>query len=528
MSPMDAPLPEPTRESKRWLLRPLRIPDLDSSYAVGETGLVLGRDATNGIPLAADRFPHVSGVHARVQVVDGVPVVQDLQSKNGTFVNGRRIDRQALANGDVIQLGTLGPSFMLATGNHLASTLHIPVHAAAESHHDFGKTTVLNLKRVLGIPAEAEGVGEMVATGHRRQTARVIVLAAALLVVVTGALWYVKRESGAEMDRLRTALADERQRREEERAKSEADRAALESERTRLRQQLTTLESQGKTSARDLEVLRDQLSAADLRLELFNPVNLTKMRLESVQHVCDAVVLVETSWRFRDAESGKILCVTGEEGSQEVDWKEEAECRKAYLHPGSGSGFCVSTDGWIISNAHVILPEENRVPSIPLEPELVSVDVVFTGESARHPAKVVRVAKADGEDLALLHIEPFAGIHSIPGFSLDAPPMPLGSEVYLFGFPLGKHALQEGEKVIASTFKGIMSREVAPYLQVDAAVYPGNSGGPLVNQDGRVVGVVFAVQTTPHGGLASAIGYVIPIARASAIWPPPPPEDATQ
>ena len=48
-----------------------------------------------------------------------------------------------------------------------------------------------------------------------------------------------------------------------------------------------------------------------------------------------------------------------------------------------------------------------------------------------------------------------------------------------------------------------------------------SGGGPVVDAEGRVIGIVTAVQTTPDGQIASDIGYVIPVADAGKIWPPP-------
>ena len=94
-----------------------------------------------------------------------------------------------------------------------------------------------------------------------------------------------------------------------------------------------------------------------------------------------------------------------------------------------------------------------------------------------------------------------------------------GSDVYLLGFPLGKRALQDGRTVIASAFRGIVSRNVAGFLQVDAAVHPGNSGGPVIDEGGRVIGVVVGMQRINDREAAEDMGFIIPIDLAGEIWP---------
>ena len=81
--------------------------------------------------------------------------------------------------------------------------------------------------------------------------------------------------------------------------------------------------------------------------------------------------------------------------------------------------------------------------------------------------------------------------------------------------------------MLASTFRGIVSRTVDYYVQIDAAVHPGVSGGPVIDSKGRLVGVVTGMQTLDELSAASAIGYVIPIREVATVWPPPPePGDA--
>jgi S1-C subfamily serine protease len=147
----------------------------------------------------------------------------------------------------------------------------------------------------------------------------------------------------------------------------------------------------------------------------------------------------------------------------------------------------------------------------------VEIAVVFSGESKRRPARILAVDNQEDDDIALIAITPYEGMPHLPQLTLNEPPPPPGTEVYLYGFPLGTYAMQEGDKVIASTLKGILSRRVGSFLQIDAGVHPGISGGPLTDASGRVLGIVCSVQQTPQGEIAPSIGYVLPIALAERV-----------
>ena len=167
---------------------------------------------------------------------------------------------------------------------------------------------------------------------------------------------------------------------------------------------------------------------------------------------------------------------------------------KAPAREGSGTGFVM--DGKrIMTNAHVVRYGSQIYVQAYQSPDKV-------------PAKVVAVAP--GIDLALLSVEE-------PGFFDNRPPIPMGEglpkvkgTVNVYGYPLG------GDQM--SVTEGIISRvEAAAYVyrmpglrvQIDAALNPGNSGGPAVSE-GKLVGVAFS-------GVPSAenIGYLIPVEEIS-------------
>jgi hypothetical protein len=151
---------------------------------------------------------------------------------------------------------------------------------------------------------------------------------------------------------------------------------------------------------------------------------------------------------------------------------------KAAQGQGSGSAFCIHPDGWFLTNAHVAQGDITLV-----------VDPTLKTQKS-YPARVVRT---DAEqDLALLHIDGAKGL----------PALVLGSdqgleelmEVVCFGFPFGK-VLDGREYPTVSVSVGSITAlrhkgDQLERIQLDASLNPGNSGGPVLDQRGKVIGVV--------------------------------------
>jgi S1-C subfamily serine protease len=267
-----------------------------------------------------------------------------------------------------------------------------------------------------------------------------------------------------------------------------------------------------------------ELTEARTQLTFFDPVILEQSRLAGVSRVRRTVVLLEVEVALVNSENAELLYLsrTGEPNFEGRG--------RPWIMESSGSGFCISEEGWILTNAHVASPRRTDLlgsaSDLPITTQ-TSIYAVFSGTHERHHARLVQVAD-DDIDLALIRIEPFEGMPHLKDFHLRTRAPEPGGDLYLLGFPLGNFALQEGRTVIASTFRGILSRFVDGSLQVDAGVHPGNSGGPITDPLGHVIGVVTSLQATPEQTAVYTIGYGIPIADAASIWPPadvPLPED---
>ena len=155
----------------------------------------------------------------------------------------------------------------------------------------------------------------------------------------------------------------------------------------------------------------------------------------------------------------------------------------------TGTGFFVSKDGLIATNRHVVQSEAGPDPSTVLYvgvPSAADPDVLdyFKGQ-------VAFVAPTqDTLDFAIVKIAARPGYQPFRPLTLATTKLKLGAPAAAIGFPFA----QVNNPVLSFNKGSISASRVAiedrPYYQTDAAVNPGNSGGPLVNTDGQVVGIV--------------------------------------
>jgi serine protease Do len=152
----------------------------------------------------------------------------------------------------------------------------------------------------------------------------------------------------------------------------------------------------------------------------------------------------------------------------------------------TGSGFVLSTDGLLMTAAHVVTMGK---------PE------IRTRGGLTFPARVVRMSRK--HDVALLSLGPTAAALSCLPFE-PAAPMP-GSDVFAIGSPGGEVLGFSLSRGIVSGLRLIKDVEL---IQTDASLSPGNSGGPLVDRQGHVVGVV-SRKIAAHA--VEGLGFAIPI-----------------
>lgn len=514
-------MPSPSEPILPWRLRPLSQPDLPQAVPIPYTGLTLGRDPQNTLILSPKSHPGVSAFHCKLAIVENELIVEDLGSKNGTLVDGEPVERAVLRHGSILTLGSGGPRFtVIGTEKEFETVVMKPEKSVGRG---MGSETVRLVRAQLGISSES-GVQEMVTQQGRRTHRLVGVVGVFLVLGLVVGIWAISQISSEAMAQLRQTLQedleDQRDTWHQETLALESSweerRTELERARESLQASVQELQARGDSATDALEDLQERLDSTTRILENYNPVTLEQGRLEEVQRVEHAVVMVEVLKTYKDSGTGEVLRFPPMEDGEIV------------VRESSGSGFCISDKGWILTNAHVVLKKGNVEEELPIGsrtyiPE-IETNVIFSNTRERYPAELKDWRSDGNEDLALLKIEPFEDMPFLPGLTLDSEETtlpPQGTDVFLIGFPLGKMALQSDDAFVASTFRGIVSRYVRDRMQVDAAVHPGASGGPLIDSEGRVLGVVVAMQRTDNrGGATSAMGYIIPIGEAAALWPP--------
>ncbi len=166
---------------------------------------------------------------------------------------------------------------------------------------------------------------------------------------------------------------------------------------------------------------------------------------------------------------------------------------------GGGTGFIVSEDGLVLTNKHVIFDEKAEY-------------TIFTTDGKRYPAKIL--AKDPVQDLAVLKINAKNQKNSFPIVKLgDSDKLQIGQTVIAIGNALGEFRNTVSVGVISGLSRTISALGSGGYveilediIQTDAAINKGNSGGPLLNLKGEVIGINTAMAET-----AQNIGFAIPI-----------------
>ena len=161
-----------------------------------------------------------------------------------------------------------------------------------------------------------------------------------------------------------------------------------------------------------------------------------------------------------------------------------------------GSGFIISTDGYILTNAHVAQDAEKII--------------VRLSDQRERPAKVIGVDELT--DVAVLKIDEGENLTAVKIGDSDA--LEVGEWVVAIGSPFGLE-LTATQGIVSAVGRNLPSGTYVPFIQSDVAVNPGSSGGPLFNLRGEVVGINSQIYSSTGGYMG--LSFAIPIKLAMQV-----------
>lgn len=197
--------------------------------------------------------------------------------------------------------------------------------------------------------------------------------------------------------------------------------------------------------------------------------------------------------------------VTSESVTQDLFFGPQTQQQQS-----AGTGFIISEDGYVMTNRHVV-PDGVSQVSLTMSDGTILDDVSVIGTTS----------DSDSLDIGFLKINDTKGKNLQPVKIGDSSAMVVGDTVVAIGNALGQFQNTVtsgiisgyGRSVVASDQSGANTDNLQNLFQTDAAINQGNSGGPLVNSDGEVIGINTAVA----GGTAQNIGFAIPINDAKGL-----------
>ena len=433
--------------------------------------IVVGRAATCTVPLRTVADTVVSKRHVLVAVAaDGSATVTDLGSRNGTFLNGTRLDGVApLRVGDRLMLGWQGPLFEVRAlaGAAMPEAEGAAFHPEREPPKTF--SGMVGEARDAAAGARAARTGLFVQSMARQMVHqsspgfRVAVLAGMVVLAAGAVLGYraIARRAAASEARLASAeqtLAGELREENAARRQSEAE----------------------------TERLRRELAAA---------------RASSVSRA----VLDSLAARLRAAETRAATVPAGGADFARVAAENQSAVGLVMVRFGTdtvmGSGFVITSSGTMLTCRHVVQPSERSGPR--------TIEVVMADTRTPLGADVLAVSDAADQDVAVLRIRNYRG-PAVRQIDWQGTGAAQGAPAALIGFPRGSELGFDRNGFVRTTiFAGVIAKATGQYVQFGGITVRGSSGSPIFNAAGQVIALHF-------GGLTDGpvLGFAVPMSAA--------------
>ncbi|MEK6768442.1 MAG: trypsin-like peptidase domain-containing protein [Gemmatimonadota bacterium] len=448
----------------------------------------IGRHPLSDVRFDAEKDLDASTRHAAIVKTGDSYLLRDLGSRNGTFVNGEKIEGdRTLADGDKLRFGGHGPEVEFNVQREQEEVIMAAVRAPARTspapssepapreppdravapppppppptaHHSPATDAPQG-----AAPPSGPSKTSVLRAEIRAQASRVRAVTIVLLIVMIGAaavlLWQGRtaQQQMAESDTTISALRGQIQTLLT--AKADADSLVA-----RLRRDLGR-----ETDPSRRRVLQQRFDSARTR-----QTNIT------------AAQGVDYNAIMRANQSAIAVIYVRFADTMQLD---------------QGTAFSVSTSGVMITNRHVVMNDAGERPR--------DIAIQFSGSAEVLPARLVRVAP--DADIAVIQLESRGPFPAVAGLADGAGDVAEGAPVALVGFPGGGG--EPGAVPRAKLVTGSVSRVLPDsMLELDAYSGQGASGSPIFDRNGRVIGVEF-------GGIGGRIIRGLPIRRARPLLP---------
>ncbi len=443
-----------------------------SVHVFSQHEVALGRHPECGLKFDAELDIAVSARHAVLLRKADHWYIRDLESRNGTLVNGHPIRTDSrLSDTDQIRLGPDGPllEFRLVPEGTPDSTA-VP---AAEGVRASGGPRAKGLRET-GRTGISTGERIRVEVAHQTKgLRRVAIGSAALLAVVVGTFAYLTRQQ---------RLAQERELAEIQ--------ALTDSVLLATSSLLRDLEGQ-------VSGLEDALTQSQEQIAGF------RNRLEEAQEAGNRSEIVA----LRRQLEGATAALARQQRAAAIDFRgirDDNQQAVALIYvefqPGdvsTATAFAVRPDATLMTNRHVVVgPNGNRRPR--------RLAVQFADSDQVWPARILAISETS--DLALIKVDNIVGnVPTIQGFARQPGDLHEGDPVAVIGFPLGAD-LPMGAGVVSTTLTaGTVSKILPDTLQLDGYGAAGASGSPIFDARGRVVAVLFGGHEASGGRIVFGV-----------------------
>lgn len=444
----------------------------------------IGRHPECDLQLDPEEDLEASGRHATILGGGNTWIIRDLDSLNGTYVNGHPItDDTPLDDTDQVRFGADGPTIEFRLVPDATEVGIVPPTP------DSGISEPSEVPREDDTGAESgatpnaprpSGTTERIRIEVGKQTKKLRRLTSVLSVVLLAvvAVFFI--------DRSRQESLRERQVAEIE-ARTDSIIGAANEAVAALQGRVEGLAGALRSSQEEVDVLRTALVEAERSGSTEEIEHLRRQLADASQALLYQQAAAYVDYRgILEANQSGVALMWVEFGPGDVH---------------TGTAFAVRSDGTMLTSGHVVAgPDRTRRPT--------RMAVKFADSYQVYPARLLRGSAS--ADIAVIKVDVPGGVPTVRGLNQRADTVRQGDPVAIVGFPLGPDLPMSSygrDRTVARTSfsAGSVSKVLADVVQIDGYGAEGSSGSPILDQNGEVIGIVFGGESGSDGRIVLGV-----------------------